>query len=540
MAGIFIKKNYAGICIQILKKEGPLLGSELQQYLMAETNIKPNNARQVLLRLRSERTLLTTEPVKFMGNQLLYFLPNQNIKTKLKEVLPDHAKTFDRIFQAFVEQEGFLHIKEFAKICAGVVVDNQASSIFLLKQKTVEKVIEEMQELEIIKPIVNYGSEHFIVANKEWVPNVKVDDNNLQKRLNDLNFTSDFTESLLKWLERMNLAGVNSTHLYKEYGMNSFNGFFWDAVGHSYIWGLYKAIEIDPFNPTSDKSPSSIVIESVLHRTMRKYDVTGFIARVDVLYGRLNIKDNYRIIPICFVQNIDLDALELARRKGIMVISISEVFGTKIAEAIKAVRELDPRKIDPEALAKVLAAYDASGHDGRFGSLKGYIFNFIAASIFNNQNYNSKIGWTYVSLGKKCECDVVIPVDDDYLIVCEAKGYNEGTRVELGESENDPDTVKKFFEKTCRIVKEATGKKVFPVFITSGDFTPAAIEYMDNFEKRRDVLELLGRRNFPTGVYIDRKGLIDLFGNKQVYSEHRKILKEFFRDHRRVKEVQNS
>lgn len=535
---IFIKKNYSGVCIQILKKEGPLLGSELQQYLMIETNIKPNNARQVLLRLRNEKTLLTTEPVKFMGNQLLYFLPKQNLKKKLKEVLPDHAKTFDRVYQAFVEQEGFLHIKEFAKICAGVVVDNQASNILSLKQKTVKKVIQEMQELQIINPIVEYGSEHFVVAKKEWVPDVKVDNNNLQKRLNDLNFTSDFTGSLLKWLERMNLAGANSTHLYTEYGMDSFNGFYWDAVGHSYIWGLYKAVEIDPFNPSSDKSPSSIVIESVLHRTMRKYDVTGFIARVDVLYGRLNVKDNYRIIPICFVQNIDLDALELARKKGIMVISISEVFGTKIAEAIKTVRELDPRKIDPEALAKVLAAYDASGHDGKFGSLKGYIFNFIVASIFNNQNYNSKIGWTYEAAGKKCECDVVISVDDDYLLVCEAKGYNEGTQIQLGESENDSDTVKKFFERTCRIVQEATGKKVFPVFITSGDFTPAAIEYMVNFGGRKTILELLKRRNFPTGVYIDRKGLMDLFGNNQVYSEHRKILKEFFRDHKKGKEVQ--
>ncbi|MCL6495472.1 MAG: hypothetical protein K6T54_11930, partial [Ignavibacterium sp.] len=457
---------------------------------------------------------------------------------KLKEVLPDHAKTFDRVYQAFVEQEGFLHIKEFAKICAGVVVDKQESSILSLKQKTVKRVIEEMQELQIINPIVEYGSEHFVVAKKEWVSDVKVDDNNLQKRLNDLNFTSDFTGSLLKWLERMNLAGVNSTHLYTDYGIHSFNGFYWDAVGHSYIWGLYKAVELDPFNPSSDKSPSSIVVESILHRNMRKYDVTGFIARVDVLYGRLNVKDNYRIIPICFVQNIDFDALELARRKGIMVISVSEVFGTKLADAIKTVRELDPRKIDPEALAKVLEAYDASGHDGKFGSLKGYVFNFIVASIFNNQNYSSKIGWKYVADGEECECDVVISVDDDYLLVCEAKGNNEGNQIQLGESEDDPDTVIKFFERTCRIVQKATGKKVFPVFVTSGDFTPVAIEYMVNFEKRRTVLELLKRRNFPKGVYIDRKGLMDLFGNNQVYSEHRKILKEFFRDHKKDKKIQ--
>ncbi|ETT35169.1 hypothetical protein C161_18234 [Paenibacillus sp. FSL R5-192] len=513
---------------------GPMLGSELQEQLIYKTNVKPNNARQILLRLRNEKVVLTTEPVKFARNQLLYFLPKQNLKDKLKGVIPDHGQTFHRLYQALIEQQGFLHISEFAKICAGVVNTKEKEKL-ALKQKDVYQIIDELLRLQIIEPILDHGSERFIVAKKEWVPTVKLDENNIQKRLKDLSFSNDFTESLLKWLERMNLAGTNSTHLFTQFDRDHFNGFYWNAIGYSYLWGLYKANEIDPFNPSLEKTPSSIVIESVLHRVMNKYDVAGFIARVSVLYGRLRVKDNYRIIPICFVQSIESDALQLARQRGIMVISISEVFGTKIAEAIKMVRELDPRKIDPEALAAVLAASDASGHDGKFGSLKGYVFNFIVASMFNNQGYTSKIGWKYEALNKKCECDVVISVDDEYLLVCEAKGYNEGTQIQLGESENDSDTVKKFFEKTCRIVEAATGKKVFPVFITSGEFSPQALEYMEEFGKRKAISKFLKMRNFPTSVYLDRKGLMDFFGNSQIYTEHKKILKEFFRDHKKEK-----
>ncbi|GIQ71498.1 hypothetical protein DUZ99_15600 [Xylanibacillus composti] len=524
-------KNYSGICIEILKAAGPLLGSELQEQLVLKTNIKPNNARQVLLRLRKDKILLTTDPVRFSQNQLLYFLPKQNLNSKIKEIMPDHRETFHRIFQAFVELQGFLHLREFSKICAGVV--NKAEKEKMgLKQKEVYQIIDELLKLNIIEPLYDFGGEQFIVAKKEWVSTVNIDESNLQKRLKDLEFTDDFTGSLLEWLERMNFAGANSTHLLQG---KSYNGFSWDAIGYSYLWGLYKANEPNAFQPSEDKIPSVIVIESILHRVMRRFDVTGFISRISVIYGRLKVKDNFRILPVCFVQSINEDALKLARQRGIMVISISEVFGTKIADALKMVRDLDPRKIDPEALAKVLAASDASGHDGKFGSLKGYVFNFLVASVFNNQGYNSRIGWKYEALGRKCECDITASVDDDYLIVCETKGYNEGTQVELGETENDKDSVRKFFEKTCEIIGKSTGKRILPVFVTSGNFSTDAIEYMQEYEKRKIFKDFLKMRNFPSTLYFDRKKLLDLFGNSRMYTEHRKIMKEFFRDHKRDK-----
>lgn len=514
---------------------GPLLGSELQEQLIYKTNTKANNARQIILRLRQDKILLTTDPVRFSHNQLLYFLPNQNIRAKLVQVLPDHRQTLHRIYQALVEQQGFLHFTEFAKISSGIVNKDEKEKLGL-KQKELNEIIDELQRLEIIQPIYHLGSDRFVVANKQWVPTLNVDENIFQTRLNDLSFTHDFTDNLMDWLERMNLAGVGSTRLNTEMEAGSFNGFYWDAIGYSYLWGLYKAEEFDIFNPTQEKTPSVIVIESVLHRVMKKYDIAGFIARVSVLYGRIKTKDNFRIIPICFVQNIDSDALQLARQRGIMIISISEVFGTKIAEAIKTVRGLDPRNIDAEALASVLAASDASGHDGKFGSLKGYAFNFLVASIFNNQNYQCKLGWRYEVSEEKCECDVVIPVDDEYLIVCESKGRNEGDQILLGESENESDTVKKFFEKTCRIVESSTGKKVVPIFITSGEFTQEAKEYMNSYKQRKKIKRFFELRNFPRELYMDRKGLMDLFGNQQQYTEHRKILKEFFRDHKKAGE----
>lgn len=522
--------DFDEICKQILKEHGPLLGSELQHYLVDRTEVNANYARQIVHRLKKNKVILSTDPVKFVRNQVLYFLPRQNIKKKLASVLPDHAQTLNRLFLALSEQDGFLLWSEFAKISSGIINSEQNHN-----KKTVEAIYNDMYKLGLVEPIRRFNHTSVVIAKEDWVPRVNATDSKMYQRIQDAIFNRQLTLDLLQWLEKMNLAGWNSS--YDDADVDGYNGFYWDAVSYSYLWGLYKTDRKESlFSPGEEKTGSLIVIESVLHREMKMYDLSGFIARVSVLYGKLKTRDNFRIIPICFVHSIDSEALLLARKRGIMIVALSDVFGTRIAEALKVVRDLDPRKVDAEALAKVLEAADASGQDGKFGSLKGYVFNFLVASIFSNYNFSPKMGVKYDNkLGKKCECDIWISVDEDYLIVCEVKGYNEGIQVKLGETIEDSDSVKKFFERTCRLVRELSGKDVLPVFVTSGQFSPEAIEYLKQQNETKRFKRLIEERNFPNSVYYDRKALISLFGNKQYYSEHKKILKEFFRDHKKDK-----
>ncbi|MNP87482.1 hypothetical protein D3C76_1884050 [compost metagenome] len=51
------------------------------------------------------------------------------------------------------------------------------------------------------------------------------------------------------------------------------------------------------------------------------------------------------------------------------MIRLVEVFGTKIVESLKQLRDIDPRNIDVEMLAKILKNADDSGQDGKFGTL---------------------------------------------------------------------------------------------------------------------------------------------------------------------------
>jgi len=66
-----MSKKYKDICVNILKEKGPLLGSELRKHLIEKTEIKYDYARTIIHRLKTNKDILSSEPVKFFLKTLL-------------------------------------------------------------------------------------------------------------------------------------------------------------------------------------------------------------------------------------------------------------------------------------------------------------------------------------------------------------------------------------------------------------------------------------------------------------------------------------
>ncbi len=518
--------NYIGLCNSILKENGPLLGSELCQY-MSIAGIKPNNARQILYRLRNSGKLHSTAPINFGNNQFIYFLPGHNLIKKIVDVIPDNRESLYRIYQTLLYQDGFLFWPEFVKVSSAPIESTPGH-----KEKSAAMVFDELRALGLVKSLSHFNQTPVVIAEPALVPNVDASEARMFKRKEDALITEQLSKDLLKWLERINIAGWNSTHYHKiEDDAPGLNRYFWDAHGFSYVWGLYTSEKTeDLLKPPKKKKGSLILIESIITRPIRLYDIASFISRLQTQYGPIRMNTNYRIIPICFMNSIDRDALELARTKGIILISIAEVFGTRIFEVLDTVRKQDPRNVDPDALAKVLAAADQSGQDGKVGAMKGYLFNLLVASVFNSFGWKPGIGVKYEYEGKKCECDVVaIEEQEDIMIVCECKGYNSDSVIPLGNDENEPDSVKRFFERTIPIVRNASRKEVFPVFITSATFSPEAEQYLQKLNESKRIKNLRETLDqFPHNIFYDNTTLINLLRKKKALSTHRQIIKEFY------------
>ena len=494
--------------------------------MVKECQITDSSAGVGINRLYKAGDILSSYPVKFNYQELLYYLPNQSIISKLKEILPDHAKTMHRIYQALVEEDGFLFWSEFEKVSAGVV------DISKSERETAEKIFDKMKMLKVVEPLYDFQGTQVVIANKDWYDNQIVNANKLYKRMHDLSYTQELLVDLLKWLERMNFAGWNSSYITDENSISKgYNGFYFDAFSYTFLWGLYRTNQKDDlYEPAREKAGSPIVIESILHRQAKRHDINGFITRVANINGPIKNKMNFKIIPICFVDSIEKDALELARARGIMIITLTEVFGTKVVEALRSIRNIDVTKIDPNELTEILKKISDTGQDSKIGSLKGYVFNFLVSSIFEKFGHKPLIGREYKDPDDesiKCECDIVV-TDEEHIIICEVKGWKKSKKVKLGESPSEKDSVKRFFERSYNIVRKSTGKKVWPIFITSADFTEEALEYLDKRNNSKKSQTFLEDYNFPKKLYYNRKDLIKIFSNKEQYTEHRRILKEFF------------
>ncbi|MCY7629632.1 hypothetical protein MH206_11360 [Bacillus altitudinis] len=517
-------KKYKESCIEILKEKGPLLGSELRKQLVERRGVTEGNARAIINRLKNSGAFLSTDPVKLKHQELIYYLPFHDLRAKLKKIMPEHSVTNNRIYQALVEEDGFLLWNEFVKISAGVVDTSQS------KRKSAMKIFNDLKSLGIVEEIVHYDHIPVVVASEKWFPRKEDLSIAIRKRIKKISFNKGLNEDLLKWLESMNLIGWENSYVRDIQDFNvGYNGFYFDAIGYTYLWGLYRTDQKDElFEPARNKTGSPVLIESILHRNTKRHDITGFINRIDNYRGPLKSNQNLKVIPICFVNTMEKDAYNLARERGIIIMKLSDVFGTILAVSLQELQEIDPEKVDPQKLSSILDNISNSGRDGDFGNLKGYVFNFLVASIFNDAGYKTNIGLHYKdSEGRKCECDIVYE-DVDEIIACEVKGYDEGKEVKLGENESEPDSVRKFFERTCSIIQKVSGKTVIPVFITSGKFSQEATNYLGKKNNSKRMKPLL-KHNFPSNIYYDRKALMEHFGNKRRFKEHKRVLKEYFK-----------
>lgn len=512
-----MRQKYEEEAQRILQERGPLLGSELQTALVESAGVTSNNAKQIIRRLRTSGSLCSTEPIRFDHGQYLYYLPHQSLSTKLRSLMIHGPRA--RTFAAMMELGGFLVWDEFVKICGGVTDYSYADG----HHPAAEDIYQEMRALGIVIS-VEFKGDRIIKARTDWTHMSEPTPTQMFQRLHDLEIGRTLLQDLMKWLERMNVAGWETSQLNDPLNPLDFNRYRWDAMAYSYIWGLTSRVEGDV-----KKKGSIILVEAVLTRKVQQFDIEGFAARVGVQYGRLRRTTSFRILPICFVSSIDPQVLKLARQYGIIVISLGEAFGNVIAGLIEKLRRLKA-DVQIEALQEILTAMQPTGQMDKLNNVRGYLFNVLVALIFTDNGDHPRMGRTYTGREGSCECDIVVRPEEEFMIVCETKGWHSKAVVPLGENKDERHSLKRFFEHTVKIVEEVKAVPILPIFVTSGQFSPEGLAYLEDWSNRRQTKRLLKRRRrkFPTQIYYDRQALKDFLGDEPEYTVHRNILKEFF------------
>jgi DNA-binding Lrp family transcriptional regulator len=534
--------------VTILNENGPLLSNELINKLSITYDISHATARTRIKRA-SDANVISVSPVAFRNNSRLYFLKKQSIKNKVTEIMTAIDSPESRVFNALAIEKGFLFWNEFCKITA-------CSLNEMPYQKSAERVAQNLEALNIIN-IVNSDNlnDKYIKFSPEYKQS-HFSSADLESRKRNLNLNISLLEELISWLERISMVGWNTGRVSDCGNLLDFNNYPFDAVGFSYILGLYRTDKKDSlYNPSMEKAGSPVLVDCIVHRATEVFDIAAFIKRIENVNGPINHNKNpyFKILPIFFVTFIKSDARDLAKQKGIIIIPIKEVFDNNILEVLEKILKLPTEDITLDPLEEILAIMkivspeengdaeqEKNVFDGKFNNLKGIVFNFVVAYIFSELGYvQQKIGTIYKgylensTVEESCECDLTSGTRRaDINIICEVKGYSSNRLVMLGENIEEKDSVKRFFERTHKIIQSTTHENrlfYIPVFITSSEFEQSAVEYMERRygKKIQNKIELLGS-TFPEKLFYGKKDLIALSNKLESGKEIRRILKEYF------------
>lgn len=534
--------------VAILERSGPLLSNELINELVNIHSINENTARTRIKRA-SDSNAISISPVRFKNNSKLYFLKDQSLKSKVTEIMTALESPESHIFNALVVEKGFLFWDEFCKLTS-------CSMQEIHRQKTVEQVFKNLTDLNVVTVVNAEDIENRYVKFSPDYLNSSFSSSDLELRKRSLNINESILEELINWLERISIVGWNTSRISNHRDLVTFNGYPFDASGFSYILGLYRTDKKETlYNPAIEKAGSPVLIDCIVYRATKIFDIAAFIKRIENINGPINHSKvpNFKTLPIFFVTYINSDAHELAKRKGIIIIPIKEIFDNNVIKVLEKIMKVPAKDITLGSLEEILEIMNISPREenkptvektsvseGVFNNLKGVVFNFVIAHIFTQSGHGQqKIGTIYKGhlenpeMTEICECDLTSMTRQfDIKIICETKVRSENNLIKLGENRDENDSVKRFFERTHRIIQNTVDKNqtfYIPIFITSSDFEQDAIDYLDRKlgKEMKAKIDSLGTI-FPEKLYYGRQDLIDLLNRLDSGKEIRRILNDYF------------
>ncbi|EME5381653.1 hypothetical protein QK085_002498, partial [Enterococcus faecium] len=354
---------------------------------------------------------------------------------------------------------------------------------------------------KIISIINTEQVDEYIRLDSEYLGS-SISSNELEERRLKLQLSKKILCDILGILERMGFLGWNSSRItnLNESTLDVFNNYYFDAIGFSYTYDNF-------YIKNGNKKGMPVFLDILIYRQIKMFDVVGMKIAVDNVKNKFRNNDNRKITPIILVSSIENEALNFVRNAGIVVINIRDIIGNNNLDIIKNILQIKPRQMDLSSFEEYFRLFSL---DGRFNNVRGTLFNYMVAQLLSKFVSNElRIGKEYKiekdKHNKKCECDIVLETLNT-IFIFETKGYRKETRIKLGKDQEEKDSVKKFFERTRNIVREANyNKPVVPIFITSSSFDDEALEYLKKQKKIKNIFV----RSAPWNIFLDGELYID-------------------------------
>ncbi|MFD2873487.1 hypothetical protein ACFS5N_13460 [Mucilaginibacter ximonensis] len=382
----------------LLKENGPMISSELARKLAKAEGVSVNTASQRVSRAEG------IERVEgfFKSNQSLVFLPNQqqgkDVLKLLARQMELHGKKYWFTLNALRYHAGAIS-REFLETYSFYPIEPVLSHL----------TFEEVMQRFVKEGILVYGPGTYSFAPR--------------LRYNALNaFLSQTLETI-----KMNVLD-NFKELARNIGWVSYDSFEQFGNYGNFRWAF---MGVSPVRGLKTKTDFGFVIGDILlGRPTYKKDVEFFIRKIETVQS---YKGASRIMPVLLVDNVDKEAFQYLKEKGVIIGVIKELFGEKYAKTLNdlitiltnAAASLAKNPNQYLQLINELRKYN----DGLLKNIKGALFEYVAGHYYLFKNGSIDMGWEIVENGAEHEMDVRATFGDR-VIIAECKGRISPTPIE--------------------------------------------------------------------------------------------------------------
>ena len=318
-----------------------------------------------------------------------------------------------------------------------------------------------------------------------------------------------------EWARRLGFGSYNQFNMRGEDKAPVVSGITFDLSAPAYFRPLLQILD-------GVAKQGFFACDINLHGIIEEDEVEAFVRKCDGAAFSNNVG---RIMPMLVADVFSAKGLDLAKRKGILAITLENLFGAELAKALRDLVSLltnagATASVNPVHLMHVMRTL--SKIEGASANLRGALFELVVGSLVKDvEGGYLKTGQKLLEMGtgRKAEVDVQLDKEDNKgFLVIECKAKNPGARV----SEQE---VRRWYKDRVPLIhrildtgyKEVERPFHFEIW-TNGIFAKSALDWLKTQRKTCD------------GYTVDWKdgAALKLYADKASNSSFRSMLNEHY------------
>lgn len=454
----------------LIREIGPALTTKYIAALKAR-GVAESTARKRIQRATTQHTKLAG--IRFEKNTRFIFSERdygtREFWRNFEESCYTHGKSYWAAITNLRARGGACRLERFEQV-SGAPIERRG-------QLSPASVMERLQAVKCLEEHIE-GEQVYVRLQSRYFKNAPIE----VIRANEL---AEFValHGIKEWARRLGFGSYDVFKMRDEDELPIVSGIAFDLSAPSYFRPLLQVIN-------GAAKPGFLVCDINLHESISKAEVEAYVRKCDAAAFSPNIG---RIMPMLVADVFTAEGLDLAKSKGILAITVENLFGTELAKALRDLVRLltdtgATAAVNPDHLSKVLRSLTKI--EGAADNLRGALFELVVGSLVKDVEGGSlKTGLKISDLGtsEKAEIDVQLDKRDHagFLIV-ECKAKNPGGRVSHKE-------VKRWYENRVPLIhrilntsfKEVERPFHFEIW-TNGIFAESALTWLEQQSKTCD------------------------------------------------------